>query len=580
MSAAKPQEQYLQVYVLNYDSDTGRWTLVRPQASTQVGSGPLRTAPGVARDTPEIQTSTEVKLSTGVTGYSSKLAVLPLPYAPTTLRVPGSWQEDNTTLMVYSTGQSLSGLSYTVTSTQPNPDNRVLDLPPQYPPNISGSYTGFPAGPHQELARLAARITKGAHTPFEKGLALEKFFTSGAFTYTLNVRLPDSIEGLTEFLFQSKYGYCQQFAFAMAALAREVGIPSRIAVGYTAGTREAHGVWKVTTADAHAWPELYIRDVGWLRFEPTPGGTAGQGTAIEPNYARSPGTGVIVQSGPTTGPGAGLKPGSRPGGPNFAHIHGLESGGAGAARATSHSIFPQILLVVVIVLGLALITPMTARWLIRRRRLRLLGRPGRRQPGGPGLGARRLDDQSPDAQRLDARGLDARGLDARGLEAQWLEAQWLEAQRLQAQRLQAQRLETQRLDAELAHAAWGELRDNLADYGLAGQVSESPRTLAGRVATTLHLDAATREALDRIVRAEERARYATVPLGPGTLRADTTIVRRALSREADWAARWRAWLLPTSTLTPIRHGLQHLLDVFGWMDAAGLRLRDRIRQQG
>src|SRR5258708_13105592 len=88
----------------------------------------------------------------------------------------------------------------------------------------------------------------------------------------------------------------------MGALAREVGIPSRIAVGYTAGTREAHGVWKVTTADAHAWPELYIRDVGWLRFEPTPGGTAGQGTAIEPNYARPPGPRAILPPGPPPPP--------------------------------------------------------------------------------------------------------------------------------------------------------------------------------------------------------------------------------------------------------------------------------------
>ena len=88
------------------------------------------------------------------------------------------------------------------------------------------------------------------------------------------------------------------------------------------------------------------------------------------------------------------------------------------------------------------------------------------------------------------------------------------------------------------------------------------------------------DALNRIARAEERARYATVPLGPGTLRADTVAVRRALSREADPPARWRAVLLPASTLAPAREALGHSLDVFGWMDVAGLRLRDRIRQHG
>ena len=70
----------------------------------------------------------------------------------------------------------------------------------------------------------------------------------------------------------------------MAVLARLLGIPSRVAVGYTAGTRAGHGVWQVTTADAHAWPELYFPTVGWTRFEPTPGGPAAQGTATRPNY--------------------------------------------------------------------------------------------------------------------------------------------------------------------------------------------------------------------------------------------------------------------------------------------------------
>jgi transglutaminase-like putative cysteine protease len=526
-NAAKPQQQYLQVYVLNYDSDTGSWTLVGPQSGTQVGSGPLHAVPGLARDIREIRTITVVKVSARVAGYRSKLAVLPLPYAPAALQVSGSWQEDDTTLMVYSAGQQLSGLSYTVTSTQPNPDSRELDQEPSYPRSIAGSYESFPAGPHKELARLAARIIKGARTPIEKALRLQNYFTSGKFSYSINVKLPDSIQGLTQFLFHTRQGYCQQFAFAMAALAREVGIPSRIAVGYTAGHSEAHGLWKVTTADAHAWPELYIRDVGWLRFEPTPGGSTGQGTATPPSYAPPRSTGAIAPP-PASRTSTGSRPGSgRPGQIVPHNIRGPGSTGGGGSLATRHSIVPQILLAVAIVLGLALVTPMTARWVIRRRRLSLLGR--------------RRDPVKPPRSRPDP------GADT---------------------------------EVELAHAAWGELRDNLADFGLASRVSESPRGLARRVAATLGLDPATREALDRIVRAEERARYAAVPLGPGTLLADTATFRRALSREAGWAARWRGWLLPASTLTPIRHALQQSLDVFGWMDVAGLRLRDRIRQQG
>ena len=70
----------------------------------------------------------------------------------------------------------------------------------------------------------------------------------------------------------------------MAVLARLLGIPSRVAVGYTPGTPRRHGRWLVKTSDAHAWPELYFQGAGWLRFEPTPAGSAGQATAFPPTY--------------------------------------------------------------------------------------------------------------------------------------------------------------------------------------------------------------------------------------------------------------------------------------------------------
>jgi transglutaminase-like putative cysteine protease len=471
-----------------------------------VGSGPLRAAPGVARGVPRSRTTTEVRVSTGVVGSGSTMAVLPLPYAPEALTVPGSWLEDDTTLMVYSTGQQLSGLSYAVAGAQFHPDRRVLGLPAQYPLSIKGSYLGFPSGPRRELAKLAARITRGDRTPIARARALQSYFTnpSNGFTYKLGVTLKPGMAGLTQFLFHSKQGFCQQFAIAMAALARQVGIPSRIAVGYTAGTEQADGTWKVTTANAHAWPELYFRDVGWLRFEPTPGGAAGTASAPAYSYAGPPGARVLPGTRTAPGGAAGVRPRSAASNPAFAHIRRPAPGAGGASQTRGQSIVAVIFLAVAVILGLALVTPLTARWLIRRRRLALLGRGTR--AGGP------------DAQALDAR---------------------------------------------LAHAAWGEFRDSLADYGLACRGNESPRALAARVASTMRLDPTTRGALYRIASAEERARYASVPLTSGTLRADTAAVRRALAREAHWLVRWRAWLLPASTLTPIRRGLQHSLDVVG-----------------
>jgi transglutaminase-like putative cysteine protease len=507
-SVPHPQYQYLQVYVLNYNAASQNWNLVlpQPQASASV-NGAQQPDPGVTNGTSVTQSTTSITLSQGAVGYEAKLGVLPLPYAPTRVQIQeGGWEEDAATQMVYSTQPQMSGLPYTVTSTEVNPTQKEEELAPSYPPSIKNNYLYFPAGPGGELAKLAARITKGAATPYQKAVRLQSYFQSGLFSYVLAVGdLPNGVAGLIEFLDSVRTGYCQQFAFAMAALARLVGIPSRIAVGYTAGTNAGQGVWKVTTADAHAWPELYFKGMGWLRFEPTPGGRAGQGTATVPQY----GGGAPPNYGkePTSLPGLGAGSGAgKPGGPDLAHLRGPGISGGGIAVASSargRSIIPWILLIVAIILGLGLIAPAATRRLIRQRRLRAADDAGR------------------------------------------------------------------------AHAAWRELRDDLADYGLACRASESPRAVANRIATTLRLDPSTTEAIGRIASAEERARYATAPLPSTTLAADSAAIRRALAREADWTGRWHARLMPTSMLTPIRPALQHALDVFGWMDAAGLRFRGR-----
>ena len=508
-NARNPIYQYLQVYVLNYGRSSQAWNLVLPvpAASVPVGNDQPVADPGVAAGTAVTRPTTSITLSPGTVGYDAKLGVLPLPYAPAKLQIQESgWLEDDATQMVYATEPELSGLGYTVTSTEVVPAPKQESLAASYPASIKDNYLYFPPGPGGELTKLARKITSGASTPYAKAWKLENYFRSGKFTYSLSVNLPNGIAGLIDFLYQTRTGYCQQFAFAMAGLARLVGIPSRIAVGYTAGTADpsaGKGVWKVTTADAHAWPELYFKGMGWLRFEPTPGGAAGQGTATVPQYAAGgapPAYGTQPATVPTTPVTGKLGKGA---GANLFHLHhpGTGTGGAVAAAGRGHSIIPWILLIVAIVAALALVAPLTARWLIRRRRLRATG------------------------------------------------------------------------DAALAHAVWREVRDDLADYGLACRASESPRAAAARVGAALRLDQPVAEALGRIVSAEERARYATAPLPSLTLRADSAAVRRALAQEADWPARWRARLLPASMLAPIRPALQHVLDVFGWMDAAGLRFR-------
>jgi len=168
----------------------------------------------------------------------------------------------------------------------------------------------------------------------------------------------------------------QRVTFAMAALSRLDGIPSRVAIGFTSGTRGSGGTWNVTTADAHAWPELYFPKLGWLRFEPTPGGSDGQGSATQPVYA------VSTASGPG---GGGINISSHGGkghNPltgqqiNGTHVRAPAPGGAGPPgpfvlpQPSTPAPIGQILLGILILLLIAASVPAITRVVSRRRRWR------------------------------------------------------------------------------------------------------------------------------------------------------------------------------------------------------------------
>jgi hypothetical protein len=507
----KAKYQYLQDQVLNYAPGTSIWVPVVPTEGSQLGQGvALPAIPGLSAAIPAQSFRTRITVNSGVTGYSSPLTFLPLPYAPQNVRIQGSWQDDPSTLMVYLAHAQLSGLGYTATSDDIEPSLQQLEHATAPPASIAKQYLPFPSPARKQLLALAKQITAGDPTAIQKALALQAWFlTGGHFTYSLDVHVQNNAQGLVDFLTKTKRGYCQQFAFAMAALARLVGIPSRVAVGYTAGTPEHDGTWKVTEADAHAWPELYFQGVGWLRFEPTPGGPGGQGTATVPVYAQS--STPTGPGGTTTGPGTDGTPGSTQtgvGGNALARKIAPQIGKSGTKAGAPGGQVP-VAAITIIILALLAVVPRTTRTAIRRRR-------------------------------------------------------WQAA----------------RDDSARAHAAWRELHDDLADYGIGWRVSESPRAVSRRLATTLGLDAPAQQALDRIAQAEERARYAKVAQAPESLRADVDTIRRAVAANSPAPARWRAKLLPPSALVPMRAGLQHALDIFGWLDAAGLRVRGQVRQLG
>lgn len=377
-TAANSPGQYLQVYALNYDSSKNIWSLITPTKPIAVGVTPLRSPAGISPTVHISKTTAQVQLGNvngAGAGFASSIFFLPVPYFPTQLSIGDSWNASLSTGMIYSGSGNHAYMKYTVTGGQADitpADEAAANGTP--PTSITKLYGSFKSPVSAQLLKIANRITKNSNTQFAKAQALENYFQHGGFTYTIKTNLTGSPRALLRFLTTDKRGFCEQFAFAMAALARLAGIPSRIAVGYTSGTEAQAGVWKVTTADAHAWPELYFSGLGWVRFEPTPGGSAGQGTAVQPSYG-SPAK--VSTTGPKTGPNPiGTTKSSDKTDPGSI-IHHVNAPGQGAGPigedsnpggAKTPPPIGQIALALLIVLLIGAVIPGVARGVTRRRR--------------------------------------------------------------------------------------------------------------------------------------------------------------------------------------------------------------------
>lgn len=199
---------------------------------------------------------------------------LPLPYAPRRFEAEGSWAYGSDSLVVIATGEDRTAatedLSYEVTSIDTTPDGAVLSTAMPGQPSDANITASVPQDLPQEIIDLTLELTQSEPTAALKAAAIQRYLRSDEFTYSLEPQPGTGYEAMTRFLFEDRRGYCEQFAGSMAAMARVVGIPSRVAVGWLPGEQTGDG-YEVTMHDMHAWPELYFEGVGWVRFEPTPG---------------------------------------------------------------------------------------------------------------------------------------------------------------------------------------------------------------------------------------------------------------------------------------------------------------------
>lgn len=139
--------------------------------------------------------------------------------------------------------------------------DRVLDLARQ----VTGLTPPLPS----ESGGPATPTARPWTSPYEQARAIETFLHQ--YPYTLEVGLPPAnVDMVDYFLFDLQRGYCDYFASAMVVMARAIGLPARLAVGYLPQPEDGQGVQTIRQANAHSWAEIYFAGVGWIEFEPTP----------------------------------------------------------------------------------------------------------------------------------------------------------------------------------------------------------------------------------------------------------------------------------------------------------------------
>ncbi|MFF7727920.1 transglutaminaseTgpA domain-containing protein [Streptomyces sp. NPDC008001] len=496
-SAENTRDLYLRIVALDRFDGAAWQTTERPLTPLpEALPAPAGLAAGVR--TTRIDTSV-----TATDGYAQNY--LPLPYPAEEVRTEGRWRyEPEGRILAGDRGQTTRGIRYQVSSLQVEPTAAQLAGAPAPPGEILRAYTRVPPSLPPVVAQTARKVTAGAANAYQQAVMLQDWFAvGGGFQYDTQVASGTGADAVARFL-AAKRGFCIHFSFSMAAMARTLGIPARVAVGFMPGTPMADGSVSVGSKDAHAWPELYFEGAGWTRFEPTPSrGTTPDYTVAEPSPDAGPGAGPApLPERSAAVPQAPKDPDACP--PAQKRLGECQSparateGGGTDSWGPSAGTVAGVAVAALTALGLPLL-PMLWR---RRVRARRLGGPGRHaesaRPPAAGGGAETV--ALPDA-----------------------------------------------VTAERTLAAWRELTDCAWDYGIPPDDSRSPRGAAARVVTAGALQGAAAESALRVAAAVEQVLYAPRPRPVPGLADDVVRVREGLRAAAGRGARLRAVLLPRSS---------------------------------
>jgi transglutaminase-like putative cysteine protease len=269
-----------------YDGST--WTAT-PEAATLTLARPVRPTSPAPTLTPVVQRITIQNLAG---------PWIPSAFEPVSVKgITGARMQPTTRTMLIPNGFR-TGQVITVVSDVPAVTAEELDADVASSPD-EARYLELPSDTPPSIVALAQRVTSGGQTRLEKAVLLQDYLRT--FTYDETVALRHSFSDLETFLLdpiRGHRGYCEQFAASMAVMARALGIPARVAVGFGTGAPIAPDEYEVTSREAHAWVEILFPGYGWLPFEPTP---RTNGFSVPP-YAQIP--------APSNTPGASASPSS------------------------------------------------------------------------------------------------------------------------------------------------------------------------------------------------------------------------------------------------------------------------------
>ncbi|KAA1417927.1 transglutaminase domain-containing protein [Nocardioides humilatus] len=282
-----PHPGYLRIAALNRFTGDEWSTGDRGVADEDTATGALPDPPGVDLDVPRSSYSYTFEAT-----HAFDSTWLPTPFPASSVDADGDWRYDPDTFDFLAVPDDLTteDLDWDATGLDLDfgTDGRFfkdagLD-------EVADEFLEVPGGLPAIVRSQAVAVTTGASDDYEAALLLQDWFRErGGFKYSLK-KAPDGIGGNAFEAFLNadapggRVGYCEQFASAMAVMARMVGIPARVAIGFLAPDDLGNGDFEYTSDDLHAWPELYFHGTGWVGFEPTPARISG----TPPDYTSVP----------------------------------------------------------------------------------------------------------------------------------------------------------------------------------------------------------------------------------------------------------------------------------------------------